>query len=127
MRLELRDEGALEDIARGEGAMIDRHRGNPGRLRAREPWRVRPVGDDDRDLCAQPSVTDGVDERLKIDPRPEMSTAIRRVGSDPTTSRLGSDPTSHAPAKDWGPTPCRATPRKIGVRPQSLVWQAQSA
>ena len=66
MRLEFRDEGALEELARGEGAVIDRHCGNPRRPRAREPLRVRPVGDDDRDLCAQTSVTDRVDERLKV-------------------------------------------------------------
>ena len=37
MRVELRDEGALEELARRERAVIDRHCGNPGRLRAREP------------------------------------------------------------------------------------------
>jgi hypothetical protein len=37
---------------------------------ARESGRVRAIGDDDGDLRVQPSVRDGVDQRLQVAPPP---------------------------------------------------------
>ena len=75
--LELRDEGALEELARGEGTVIDRHRvGMPGRRRAREPACVRRLEMTTAMAARRRPPTDASMSAWRLLPRPETSTPI---------------------------------------------------
>ena len=82
-RSEFADENLLEGVARWMVAVGDRQRLDAGVAGARESLRVGAVGDDECDLRVEASVRDGVDQRLKVAPRPEISTPIRRVMPPP--------------------------------------------
>src|SRR5262245_47989899 len=82
-RSEFADEDLLEGVARWMVAVGDRQRLDAGVAGARESLRVGAVGDDECDLRVEASVRDGVDQRLKVAPRPEISTPIRRVMPPP--------------------------------------------